>query len=121
MDEKKIDSNLFNTIPEHKPSIDFSSKVMSQLNLETKAKKDWVYSPVISKPVLYFIATIVVGIILFSIFNNNSGTIINSYYTISFDNINAIEKINSPLIAISLFSIFTLLYFEKLMTKFYTV
>ena len=118
MDEKKIDRNLFNIIPEHKPSIDFSSKIMSQISVETKAEIKWVYSPVISKPVLYSIAVSVIGIILFSIFSTKSDTIINSYYSISFDSIKSIEKINSPLVAISLFSIFALLYFEKVMPKF---
>lgn len=118
MDEnKKIDNNLVGMIPQLKPSKNFSTDIMNQIQTSTVVKKVEKYQPVIAIPFQYAMISVLIVLIISSLFYGNTAG--NNVYVEGLSNsVSSIELLKSPVVAISTFSILLLLLVEKGMNRF---
>ncbi len=114
LEKEKALISLLQKLTIEKPSIDFTSKVMSSLSQDSRA---FVYQPVISKKVWYFMALAFMVIMVYIILNiestSSSKIIIPHLSKIkNYFSFNTPSILTSPLFALSMFATSSLLLLD---------
>ncbi len=119
-ENEKVLSSLLQKHSLEKPSVNFTSRIMREINAVSSQS---VYQPVISKKVWFVIFSVILSFVIFAIFNFDNTAIQVKYIdgivqkmseSLSYE---LPELISSPLMALSMFALSSLLILDRFLHR----